>query len=456
MNPLMECIKAVDPLYKDPTSEKKNIIYIHQQPAIKRLIELGEYSPSAYVGQTDPSRVDSGNLKRFKDGDYSKLPEKVEPDLVLYVHPELSDHYSRHSAYSSYGCQKNTMGGSPEVVGSPLHIKTYSEHISLLRKIITDLSDKFYEQERLYGFTPESHIKKIKEKNPEAVRAPKLHLVAEIIDKLKVSSKDAMIYIPMDSFGHFCITLHNLGYTNVYTDKDYDMNVGLGYIPDTVKYITQEEYEDMDFDAVIGNPPYGKGGKLALRFLNSAAERVRQKNGQIILVLPKSVKQGSANYNKINRELELVSTKDCAEKDFAASIDACIQEWKFGDKMRDLDVVYKEHPHIEFLKYEQRYDADIFVGGDGGGASGKVFLPGEKNDGGKKWTDYEKSSSHNYIRVRPDENTSKEEILKRIISLGQNGDNTFRKVSTETTNGIPHLGKGKLITIYTNRFGNGH
>ena len=108
------------------------------------------------------------------------------------------------------------------------------------------------------------------------------------------------------------------------------------------------------------------------------------------------------------------------------------------------------------MKYEQRYDADIFVGGDGGGASGKVFLPGEKNKDGKKWVDYEKSSSHNYIRVKPDDNTTKEQILQNIISMGQNGDGTLRKIATGTTNGIPHLGKGKFITAYTLRFGNGH
>ena len=451
----MEVIKEVDPFYRDPIDEEEyNLIYIMQMPAIKELIELGRRPVCAFVGQTkDDETFD--NKGRFIRRDYSKWAEKRKYDVILKVHKDLSDHYIRASLYSR-GYGRNTLGGSPENIIGPLYIKTYSEIVSDLREKIIALSNKFYEQERVYGYTPESHAKKIKEKNPEAVRAPKLHLVCEIVDKLNLASKDAMIYVPMDAFGHFCITLSNLGYTNIYTDKDYDMNVGLGYIPDSVKFITEDEYNNMDFDATIGNPPYGKGGRLALNFLNNAAERVRAKNGQIILVLPKSVKQGSANYNKINRDLELVSTKDCADNDFAASIDACIQEWKIGETQRDLDPTYKEHPHIEFLKYEHRYDADIFVGGDGAGVSGKVYLPGEKNENGKVWTDYEKSSSHNYIRVRPDLNTTKEEILKRIISLGQNGDNSFRNTSMETTNGIPHLGKTKLITIYTKRYGNGH
>jgi hypothetical protein len=452
MNALMSCIKEVDPFYPDVIDKKYTRIYLHQQASIKRLIELGERPVCAFVGMTKAER----GFDRFKDNDYSHLPEEVIIDDYVDCHRDLTDHYFRAHLYPA-GCRKSSLGGSLEVVEAPLWIKTYSEFVSFLKKELIEVNSRFHEQEKVFGFTPESHKKLIKEKNPEAIRAPKLHLVVEIIDKLKNLSKDAMIYIPQDAFGHFSITLSKKGYRNIYTDSNYDMNPsGMANIPKGIKYITKKEYKDMDFDAVIGNPPYGKGGKLALRFLNDAADRIRAKNGQIILVLPKSVKQGSANYNQITQELELVWTKDCAENDFAASIDACIQEWKIGDKPRELDNVYKEHPHIEFLKYEQRYDADIFVGGDGGGASGKVFLPGEKNEGGKKWTDYEKSSSHNYIRVRPDDKTSKEEILRRIISLGQKGDNTFRKVSTETTNGIPHLGKTKLITIYTNRYGNGH
>jgi len=453
MNPLMNLIKEVDPGYPEPLSNETMTIYCHQQAAIKELIELGKRPVCSFVGMTKTYR----GFARFDDGDYSHLPEEVIPDFMIPVHKDITDHYIRAELYS-LGFRKSTLGGSNEVVESPLHIKTYSEMISFIRSIILNIDKRFKEYQKTFGFTPESHKKLIKEKNPEAIRAPKLHLVNFIVKKLNNLPKDAKIYVPQDAFGHFSITLSNLGYLNIFTDSDYEMNpTGMSNIPNSIKYITRDEYSNMnDFDAVIGNPPYGKGGRLALQFLNECVDKVREKKGQIILVLPKSIKQGSSNYNKINRELELVWTKDCKDNDFAASIDACIQEWKIGDKLREIDVEYKEHPHIEFLSYENRYDADIFVGGDGAGASGKVFLPGEKNSGGKKWTDYEKSVSHNYIKVLPDENNTKEQILERIISLGQKGDNTFRETSMGTTNGIPHLGKTKLITIYTKRYGNGH
>ena len=452
-NGLMDAIKEQDPFYPDPVDPKYIRIYFHQQPAIKELIELGRRPVCCFVGMTKAER----GFKRFTvDSDYSHLPEGVTLDDYVDCHRDLTDHYFRNILYAA-GCRKTTLGGSPEVVEAPLWITSYSEFISFVKKQLIETNESFYNQEKVYGFTPESHKKLIKEKNPEAIRAPKLHLVLEIVDKLKNLSKDAMIYVPQDAFGHFSITLSKKGYRNIYTDKDYDMNPsGLANVPENITYITEEEYNDMDFDAVIGNPPYGKRGGLALKFLNNSAERVREKDGQIILVLPKSMKQGSDNFNKINRDLEIVSTKDCADNDFAASIDACIQEWKIGDEPRELDPQYKQHPHIEFLKYENRHDADIFVGNDGEGAGGKVFLPGEKNLKGMPWLDYEKSSKHHYIRVRPDNDITREEILQRIVAMGQKGDGSLREVARGTTNGTPHLGKGKFIKAYTERYGNGH
>ena len=51
---------------------------------------------------------------------------------------------------------------------------------------------------------------------------------------------------------------------------------------------------------------------------------------------------------------------------------------------------------------------------------------------------------------------TKEEILERIVAMGQNGDGSLRKIATRTTNGIPHLGVGKSSKRDNERYGNGH
>ncbi len=436
----------VDPFFKDIPEEKKNRIYFFMHNGY---ITNDKYPIMSFIGQTNPDRKGD----RFCDGDYSKSVEAIKEFDHLDVHGDLSDHYVRRSLLMK-GCKKNNFGGSPEVLIAPSHIKSYSEYVDFLVREVNSLDESFRKQEETYGFTPESHSKKIKEKDPEATRAPKLHLVQYMTDRLTYVKKDAKIYVPMDAWGHFCKSLSGLGYTNIYTDKDYDMRLGMDDFPHPT-YITQEEFYNMKFSGILGNPPFGKGGNLALNFLNSCADRIED-DGVILLVLPKSIKKGSNNFNKINRSLELVDTKDCDPKDFSSSIDACIQEWRIGEKLRPLEEQHKVHPHISFLSYERRYDADIFVGGDGAGSCGKVHLPSWRGKDGKGFCKYEKSSSHNYIQIVPDDDTTKEEIINRIISLGHEGDNTFRDIGTGTTNGIPHLGKTKLITAYVKRYGTGY
>ena len=57
----------------------------------------------------------------------------------------------------------------------------------------------------------------------------------------------------------------------------------------------------MDFDVVLGNPPYGKGGNLALKFLNSAGNRIKS-DGIVLQVLPQSIRSDTLQ-NKIKQDL---------------------------------------------------------------------------------------------------------------------------------------------------------
>ena len=428
MNPLYDCILDYNPGYAPPETEKKNGIYFHQQPAIKRLIELGEYNISAYVGQTDPNR----GMNRFKDGDYSKLPEKVVADEFLKVHPELSDHYIRAYLYG-IGCRKSDLGGSPEVVLAPLTITSYSKFIDLLRDEVKKLSDKFYETERVYGFTPESHVKKMKDKNPEAVRAPKLPIVVDLINNLKDREKDAKIYVPMDAFAHFCITLNNLGYTNVYTDKDYDMTVGFGYIPETITFITQDEYKSMEFDVIIGNPPYGNQGMQAIEFLAEAGNRIKE-DGVIMLILPASIRKESSQnkLTKRNAYLECVDDSDLPADAFPSSITAVKQTWVKSDTPREKIETTTKHPDFDFLPYNQRFAANLFVGRIGGGPCGKVKT--------EEFTHY--APGHYFLKAKS------QQVIDNMLTL----QGKFIAKSREGSNGRRSLSKHELVTIYKENF----
>ena len=188
----------------------------------------------------------------------------------------------------------------------------------------------------------------------------------------------------------------------------------------------------MDFDVVLGNPPYGKGGNLALKFLNSAGNRIKS-DGIVLQVLPQSIRSDTLQ-NKIKQDLHCTFDKDCNSNDFPTGIDACIQEWEVRDYKREPVIIYKKHPDFTFLKYEDRYDADVFIGEFGDGPCGKVLT--------SNFTHYAKG--HHFIKAAP-------EIVERLVKLGKEG--ILRKAAKEGVNGRGHCGKNKVIKTYIKYYG---
>ena len=112
----------------------------------------------------------------------------------------------------------------------------------------------------------------------------------------------------------------------------------------------------MKFTIAIGNPPYGVGGNLAIKFINKTSEI----SDDVRFVLPTSVRKPSS-LNKIKAHLHCVVDEDLDPSTFPNGISAVKQYWEVKNTSRfQIGVgeipMMKEHPDFEFLPYEQRFD----------------------------------------------------------------------------------------------------
>ena len=183
----------------------------------------------------------------------------------------------------------------------------------------------------------------------------------------------------------------------------------------------------MKFTLAIGNPPYGVGGNLAIRFLNKTSEVT----DDIRFVLPTSIRKPSSQ-NKIKPYLHCNVDEDLESTTFPGGISAVKQYWVAKNTSRfDVGVgeipMYTEHPDFEFLSYEERFEADVFVGEYGCGPSGRVKT--------KDFTQYAKG--HHFLSVKSPE------IIDNLVEFADK----FREAATQT-NGRYHFGKNDLITTY--------
>ena len=183
----------------------------------------------------------------------------------------------------------------------------------------------------------------------------------------------------------------------------------------------------MRFSLAIGNPPYGVGGNLAIKFLNKTSEVT----DDIRFVLPTSVRKPSS-LNKIVGHLHCSVDEDLDPSTFPGGISAVKQYWEVKNTSRfQVGVgeipMHKEHPDFEFLPYERRFDADVFVGEYGCGPSGRVKI--------ENFTHYAKG--HHFLKTRSPE------VVNNMLEFAD----SFRATATQC-NGRYHFGKNDLISTY--------
>jgi hypothetical protein len=178
----------------------------------------------------------------------------------------------------------------------------------------------------------------------------------------------------------------------------------------------------MKFTMAIGNPPYGVGGNLAIKFLNKTSEIT----DDIRFVLPTSVRKPSS-LNKISPNLHCTFDVDCDSKSFPGGISTVYQRWELKNNKREKIELLKTHPDFEFLSYDKRFDADVFVGEYGCGPSGRVKT--------ENFTHYAKG--HHFLKVRSPE------VIQNLVEFAP----VFREVANQC-NGRYHFGKNDLISTY--------
>lgn len=200
--------------------------------------------------------------------------------------------------------------------------------------------------------------------------------------------------------------LRNLGFTT-YTSKD------------------EITMKSMKFDVAIGNPPYGPGGNTAIRFLNKCGDL----SDDVRLVLPTSVRKDHS-VNKIRLDMICVEDITLPSDTFPDSITVVRQRWVKTNTLREKIETFTTHPDFEFVSYDQRFDADVFIGIKGGGPAGRV-----KTENFHHYAD----TGHHLIKCS-------KEVQERLVSI----EPQFRKVALQLQ--IPSLGKHDLISIYKDNF----
>lgn len=183
----------------------------------------------------------------------------------------------------------------------------------------------------------------------------------------------------------------------------------------------------MRFTLAIINPPYGVGGNLAIKFLN----KISDYTDDVRAVLPTSVRKPSS-LNKIKDHLHCVVDEDLDSSTFPNGISAVKQYWEVRNTSRfQVGVgeipMLREHPDFEFLPYERRFEADVFVGEYGCGPSGRVKT--------ENFTHYAKG--HHFLKVK------NQTVIDNLVEFADK----FREAANQC-NGRYHFGKNDLISTY--------
>lgn len=179
----------------------------------------------------------------------------------------------------------------------------------------------------------------------------------------------------------------------------------------------------VEFDYVVGNPPYGKNASLAVKFLNKSFELAPT----VSFVLPKTFRKPSI-LNRIHPNLHLAEDTDVSNDTFGGTILTCRQKWERREGKRERIKTYTQHPDLQFVS---KAESNVFVGRVGA-AAGSV-----KESGFDHYTE-----QHYFLLVD-------DAVRERLNAIQPK----LRELAYGATVGTPSLSKHELISTYVEKFG---
>lgn len=193
-------------------------------------------------------------------------------------------------------------------------------------------------------------------------------------------------------------------------------------------HIMQADWLTLDksqFDGktlIVGNPPFGKGGQLALQFIKASSFA-----DTIAFILPRGFKKYSIK-NRVPRNLHLTLEEDVPKNAFTLDgteydVPCVFQVWKQSTEPRALYRLPKTSSLMKFIPAAEKHHADFRVQRIGGNA-GKAFH-----------TVHGAATSNYFVK-----NTSKLSTAALIDVI-----NTLEYPSIDHTTGPKSLPKGEII-----------
>ena len=186
------------------------------------------------------------------------------------------------------------------------------------------------------------------------------------------------------------------------------------------------ELKGMDDFIVIGNPPYGNAGRLAVSIVNKIASVNISKDMRF--VMPRSIRKASL-LNSLDRHIHI--TKDVTNDDmlFGRKIKTVLQHYTIKNELRPLIPQYKQHKDFVFVK---KGDPDVNVFIMRSGYAGQVMTEG--------FEEYE--HSHYFIHAK------NQQVIDNLKAISDE----LIKLGEETT-GMNKVSIPEIVSTYSFHYG---